>query len=86
MNVDDLMEQASHQYGAGYSKLALGLVMKALNCKQTPLLYRFAAIYACAAHDLASAKLYFGKVSAQFQSAVVQRCQTEGLDVRPPSP
>jgi hypothetical protein len=44
---------------------------------------RMAAIYACAAHDAASAKLYITKIPAQFQSAVVQRCQQEGIDLRP---
>jgi hypothetical protein len=86
VNVDELQEQAAHQYGSGYSKLALAQIQKALACKQTPQMYRFAATYACAARDLAAAKLYFGKVPAQFQTAVVQRCQLEGLDVRSPSP
>jgi hypothetical protein len=86
VNVEELMEQATHQYSSGYSKVALALVQKALACKQTPLMYRFAATYACASRDLPAAKLYFGKVPLQYQSAVVQRCQMESLDVRSPSP
>jgi hypothetical protein len=84
MNVDEQMESASHQYGAGFAKTALGLVVKALACKQNVLMYRLAATYACAAHDAASAKLYFAKVPAQNQSAIIQRCQQETIDLRPP--
>ena len=83
LNVDELAEQATHQYSSGYSKVALALLQKVLACKQTAQLYRFAATYACAARDLAAAKLYLSRVPAAFQSAVVQRCQIEGLDVRP---
>jgi hypothetical protein len=84
VNADELMEQASHQYGSGYPRLALAQVQKVLACKQTAQLYRFAATYACAARDLAAAKLYIGKTLPQFQTAIVQRCQIEGLDVRAP--
>jgi hypothetical protein len=33
------------------------------------------------AHDAAAAKLYYGKVPSQFQAAIVQRCQQEGIAV-----
>jgi hypothetical protein len=84
MAVDELMDQATHMYNSGYVKDALALVVRVLACRRSPIIYRYAAIFACAAHDLESAKLYFGKTPAQFQSAIVERCQLEGLDVRAP--
>jgi len=84
VNVDDLMAQASNQYTNGFAGSALNLMMKALNCKQTVLMYRLAATYACGGRDLANARLYYPKVPTQFQASIVQRCQQEGLDPRPP--
>jgi len=84
MDVDDVMKQAGNQFGAGYAKAALALVVKALSCKQTVSMYRMAAMYACAAHDLADAKLYYNKVPPNAQPAVEQKCQLEGLDLRGP--
>ncbi|HEX7841636.1 MAG TPA: FHA domain-containing protein [Kofleriaceae bacterium] len=83
MNVEDLMSQAANQYAAGFFKSALSLVTKVLACKQDVRMYRFAATYACAAHDANSAKAYLVKVPAQFQSAIVQRCQQENITVQP---
>jgi serine/threonine-protein kinase len=77
--VDDLMSQAANQFAAGFAKSALSLVVHALSCKQNDRMYRMAVTYACAAHDAAAAKLYYGRVSAQFQSAIVQRCQLENI-------
>jgi hypothetical protein len=37
--------------------------------------------YACAAHDAVSAKAFLGKVPPQFQMAIVQRCQQEGISL-----
>jgi hypothetical protein len=81
MNVDDTMTQAQNQYTAGFAKAALSLVVKALACRQDVRMYRFAATYACAAHDVAAAKLYYGKVPSQFRAAILQRCQQEGIAV-----
>jgi pSer/pThr/pTyr-binding forkhead associated (FHA) protein len=83
-NVDDLMAQAAAQYQAGYAKVALAQVMKALNCKQDGRMYRFAVMYACTAHDVAMAKLYFVKAPAAFQPNLEQKCQQEGLNIRGP--
>jgi hypothetical protein len=47
-------------------------------------MYRFAVTYACAAHDLATAKLYFTKVPPANQPNLEQKCQQEGLNVRGP--
>jgi hypothetical protein len=44
-------------------------------------MYRFAATYACAAHDAVPAKAFLGKVPPQFQVAIVQRCQQEATSV-----
>jgi hypothetical protein len=79
MNVDKLVSQAADQYTEGYAKPALSLMSKALKCKQEIRMYRIAAIYACAAHDLASAKVYFAKIPAQYQAGISQRCVQEGL-------
>jgi ABC transport system ATP-binding/permease protein len=81
-SVDELMAQAASQFSAGYSKVALAQVVKALACKQEAKMYRFAVTYACAARDLATAKLYFAKVPREFQPALEQRCQQENLDIR----
>ena len=79
MNVDDVMSQAANQYAAGFAKAALALLTKALACKQDVRMYRMAGMYACAAHEASNAKLYYAKVSAQFQPAIVQRCLQEGI-------
>jgi hypothetical protein len=79
--VDDLMSQAANQFSAGFSKSAFSLVVKALGCKQNDRMYRMAVTYACAAHDVAAAKLYYGRVSAQFQPPLVQRCQQENITI-----
>ena len=44
-------------------------------------------MYACAAHDLGSAKLYFAKLAqspSSMQSGIEQKCQQEGLNIRGP--
>lgn len=85
MNVDDVMAQAQNQYAAGFEKAALALANKALACKQTVQMYRQAAMYACGAHDLTTAKVYFNKVPAgPYQNAIEQKCQIEGLNLRAP--
>jgi pSer/pThr/pTyr-binding forkhead associated (FHA) protein len=82
MNVDEVMLQAAAQYSAGFNKAALAQVLKALACKQEARMYRFAVTYACAAHDLATAKQYFAKVPPAYQPNLEQKCQLEGLNVR----
>lgn len=84
MNVDDMMTQSANQYSAGYAKAALSLVEKALSCKQDTRMYRTAAMYACAAHDLPTAQTMFAKLPAQFQAQVEQKCQQEGLYLKGP--
>jgi pSer/pThr/pTyr-binding forkhead associated (FHA) protein len=81
MNVDDVMSQAANQYAAGFAKAALQLLTKALACKQDVRMYRMAGMYACAAHEAGSAKVYYAKVSAPFQPAIVQRCLQEGITI-----
>jgi ABC transport system ATP-binding/permease protein len=81
MNVDDVMSQAANQYAAGFAKAALQLLTKALACKQDVRMYRMAGMYACAAHEASNAKLYYAKVSPQFQPAIVQRCLQEGITI-----
>jgi len=77
MDVDDAMKQAENQFGAGFAKAALALMQKALACRQNERMYRIATMYACSSHDLTSAKVYYNKVSASFQSNLEQKCQQE---------
>jgi len=79
LNVDDLMSQSADQYSKGFAITALAVITKALACKQTVQMYRRAAIYACAAHDAAGAERYNSKLEPQYQSAILQRCQQEGI-------
>jgi serine/threonine-protein kinase len=79
---DELMIQAATHYDAGHAKTALSLATVALHCKQTGRMYWLTVLYACAAHDLASAKLYFREVPANIQAGVERKCQEESLDVR----
>jgi len=80
--VDEQMSQAATQYANGFASAALTLMVKALNCKQDIRMFRLAAMYACAAHDLATAKTYFNKLPTNLQSGIEQKCQQEGLNVR----
>lgn len=82
VNVEDLQAQAQTQYNAGFAKTALGHMTKVLGCRQEVKYYRLAVLYACAAKDLTTAKLYFGKVPPSFQSSLEQKCQQEGLSLR----
>ncbi|HEX3766420.1 MAG TPA: FHA domain-containing protein [Kofleriaceae bacterium] len=81
MNVDDVMSQAQNQYQAGFPKAALQLLTKALACRQDVRMFRMAGFYACAAHEAQAAKLYYGKVPAQYQGGIVQRCQQENITI-----
>ena len=79
LDIDDMLGVASNQYEAGFPKAALALVNRVLACKQDARIYRMAAQYACAAHDVASARLYLPRVQQYFQASIIQRCQQEGL-------
>ena len=84
VNVDDLMSQAANQFGAGFAKSALFLVTQALRCRQDARMYRIATMYACVAHDATTAQKMFAKVPAQFQRAMVQKCQQENINLTVP--
>jgi hypothetical protein len=84
MDVEDLLTQAANQYSAGFATAALSVVMKAFTCKQDVRMFRIAAMYACAAHEIATAKFYFDKTPPSLQSGIDQRCQQEGLELRSP--
>ena len=84
MNVEDVLQQAQNQYANGFAAAALSLVVKTLACKQDARMYRVAATYACAAHDVPTAKAMFAKVSPQFQAAIEQKCQQENINLREP--
>src|SRR5262249_31912025 len=81
---DDITTQAKNQFNAGFVSSALALMNKALQCKQSTLMYRLAGMYACRAHDAETARRYYNKVPAQFQPGIEQACQTEGIAVRLP--
>ncbi|HEY6174487.1 MAG TPA: hypothetical protein VIX73_08600, partial [Kofleriaceae bacterium] len=82
VDVSDLMTRAAIQYDAGSPSSALSLARIALNCKQTDRMYWLAVMYACAARDVANARLYFPKVPANLQPGIEQKCQQANLDVR----
>ncbi|HET7501783.1 MAG TPA: serine/threonine-protein kinase [Kofleriaceae bacterium] len=82
MDVADLVRQARNQYAAGYPGTALSVITQALTCQQTTEMYRDAAMYACGAHSLSNAKLYFAKVPVSLQSGIEQRCLQEGMKLR----
>ena len=79
--VDDWVSQAANQYNSGYAQAALSVIAKAIACKSEVRLYRLAALYACAAHDSAAAKMYFAKIPSAFQPAIEQKCQQEHTDL-----
>lgn len=82
MNVDDVMTRAAIQFDSGAAGSALSLTRVALGCRQTDRMYWLATMYACAAHDIASARLYFPRVPANLQSGIEHKCQQNNLDVR----
>jgi pSer/pThr/pTyr-binding forkhead associated (FHA) protein len=82
IDVDGLVQQASTQYAGGFNSSALKQMQSALACRQTVTMYRFAAMYACAAHDQAAARQFFAKVPPNMQSGIIQRCQQSDIDVR----
>jgi eukaryotic-like serine/threonine-protein kinase len=82
VDAGELMARAATQYDAGSPSAALSLARVALGCKQTDRMYWLAAMYACAARDVASARLYFAKVPANLQPGIERRCQQDDLDVR----
>jgi hypothetical protein len=82
MDIDDLLIQAQNQYTAGFARVALATVTKALACKQDTRMYRLAAMCACAGHDAAVARRMYQKLPARFQAGIEQRCQSEGIDLR----
>jgi serine/threonine-protein kinase len=86
-SVDDAVQLAANQYNNGFATAALSVMVKALSCKQTIRMYQLAAMYACGAHDLRAARLYFAKLPSNpssMQSGIEQKCQQEGLNIRGP--
>jgi hypothetical protein len=84
INSSALVAQSHREFAAGAPKAALALVVQALGCTQSTSMYRIATMFACAAHDLPSAKLYFFKLPPDSQAFLEQRCQQEGLNLRSP--
>jgi eukaryotic-like serine/threonine-protein kinase len=82
LDVDDLMTRAAIKYDAGDATRALSFTRVALGCQPNDRMYWLAVMYACAAHDLANARLYFPKVPANLQSGLETKCQRENMDVR----
>jgi serine/threonine-protein kinase len=82
VDVGDLMTRAATEYDAGSASAALSLARVALGCKQTDRMYWLAVMYACAAHDAASARQYFTHVPANLQAGIERKCQQDSLDVR----
>jgi hypothetical protein len=85
VNVDNLMAQAQSQFVAGFPDAALALMIKALGCKQDSRMYRMAALYACAAHNMPMAQLFSSKLPTPFQGALMQRCRQQNVGPTPGS-
>ncbi len=83
-NVNELMSQAARVYSEGQAQEALDLIENALDCSADERLYGLAGLYACVAHDVRKAKLYFAKVSRAARPNIEQRCQLEGMNLRAP--
>lgn len=81
MNVDDVVAQSQNQYVAGFPKIALQLLTKALGCSQDVELYRMGGLYACAAHDAPAARQFYSKAPPECQIGIEQRCRQEGIFV-----
>ncbi|HEX4422768.1 MAG TPA: hypothetical protein VH165_32860 [Kofleriaceae bacterium] len=79
VDVEDMIIQAENQYTNGYPTAALFVMMKALDCDHNVRMYRLAATFACGAHDPVSAKHYFRGVPPEYQAAIEQKCQQEGI-------
>jgi hypothetical protein len=84
VDADGLMDQAASKYVSGDAKAALALALTALACNPQTRTYRFVVTYACAAHEVGPARLYFPKIPAAYQTNLEQKCQQEGLNVRGP--
>ncbi|HEX3763879.1 MAG TPA: protein kinase [Kofleriaceae bacterium] len=82
VDVGELMTRAATQYDSGSPATALSLARVALGCKQTDRMFWLAVMYACAAHDLATAQLYFPRVPANLQPGIEHKCQQDNVDVR----
>jgi hypothetical protein len=78
-SLDELMGQARNQYEQGMAALALATVERALLCRQTVTMYRLAGMYACGAHNAASARSYYARIRPEHQPAIQMRCQLEGI-------
>jgi hypothetical protein len=76
------MTRAATDYDGGSPAAALSLTRVALGCKQTDRMYWLAVMYACAAHDAASARQYYARVPANLQPGIERKCQQDNLDVR----
>jgi hypothetical protein len=83
-NVNDIMTRAVRAYSEGHAQQALEFIEAAFECTTDERMYRLAGMYACVAHDLPKAKLYFTKVSQAARPNLEQRCQLEGLNLRDP--
>jgi hypothetical protein len=81
--IDDDVMQAANEFANGQPADSLALIRGALECKPDALLYRSAAIYACAAHDGPAAREMFAKVAAPHRASVEQKCTSEGISLAP---
>lgn len=81
VNIDDAVTQAANQYSNGFASAALSIMRGVLACKQDARMYRLGALYACAAHDAATARQLLAKLPTTARPAIEQRCQQEGIAV-----
>jgi hypothetical protein len=77
--VDALMARAASRYADGNSVGALQLVEKALACKPSARIYRFAATYACAARNFDTANDYLAKLPPGTERSRIEEKCKQGL-------
>src|SRR5581483_4690976 len=79
--LDDAMTQAANQYANGQPAQSLSLIRGVLACKPEVRAYRFAGLYACAAHDAEAAREMLQKIPAQLRAPIAQKCAAEGVSL-----
>jgi hypothetical protein len=79
--LDDDIVQAANQYANGQPAQSLSLIRGVLACKPEARAYRFAGLYACAAHDAPAAREMLEKLPAQDRAPIEQKCAAEGVSL-----
>lgn len=79
IDVSKVMRNAKSQFDAKNARLALEIVSKALECKQSQLLHRAATFYACRSGNAEAARQHISQVRTEDRSPLSQVCRSEGI-------